>query len=155
LIVPSTFETWTTARNVDAAVGQELAATSRSSSAVLGHRDDPDVEPALVGGVAPRHEVGVVLHLGRQQHVARAQPPAYVRVGDEVDGLGRVLGEHDAPRVRVDELGDLATPALVEVGGLLGELVDAAVHVGARPLVVAVHGVEHDRGVCDDAAESR
>ena len=58
-------------------------------------------------------------------------------VGDEVDALGGVLGEHHLVRVGRHERGD------PRPGGLLGELVRAAVHRGVVPLQERPLGVEH------------
>ena len=66
------------------------------------------------------------------------------RVGDEIDRLGDVLGEHDATlRGRVDETGDRPAGGLVGLRGLGRDRVHAAVHVGVGGLLEAAHGVEH------------
>ena len=65
------------------------------------------------------------------------------RVGDEVDPLGGVLGEHHLVRVGPDERRDPRAGRLVGVGGLLGELVRAAVHRGVVLLEERPLGVEH------------
>jgi hypothetical protein len=67
-------------------------------------------------------------------------------VRHEVDGLGDVLCEDDAPLGRrADEAGDPTARALEHLGGLARERVDAAVHVGVVALVVAAHRVDHRR----------
>ena len=80
----------------------------------------------------------------------RRPPRRFARpqdVGDQVERLGRVLGEDDlVGRVGgADEPpGRPGAPARTRRGGLLGDGVDAAVHVGVRRLVVARHGVDDD-----------
>ena len=109
---------------------------------VPGDRHGPDPGPGHAGHQLPGHQVGVVLHLGDQDLVALAevaQPPG---VGDQVDGLADVLGEHRGPLGGADEAGHLAPGLLEQLGGLLGQGVDTPVHVGVVPPVVVVHGVQ-------------
>ena len=65
-------------------------------------RDVAQVEAAqLLGEDHPGHDVGVVLHFGEQHGVAGAQVGPAPGLGDQVERLGRVLGEDDlARRVR-------------------------------------------------------
>ena len=107
---------------------------------VVVDRDVAQVEAAeLLGQDHPRHDVGVVLHLGQEHGVAGAQVGPAPRLGHQVERLGRVLGEDDLVRRvgRADEAPGHHAGPLVERGGLLGGGVDAAVHVGVRRLVVA------------------
>ena len=120
--------------------------SSRPSSVRPNQRS---VAPVRCGDQLPRHDVGVVLHLGDDDLVARAAGPRRAAVGpgddvgDQVERLGGVLGEDDLGAVGgVDERGDLVARALVQRGRLLGEHVDAAVHVGVVPRVVVVDRVE-------------
>ena len=79
-------------------------------------------------------------------------------VGDEVDGLGGVLGEDDLVLGfgRPDEPADLDAGLLVEAGRLLGDGVHAAVHVGVGGLVVVLGSRRaRARGAARMAAESR
>jgi hypothetical protein len=85
----------------------------------------------------------VVLHVREDHHVAGAQARAAPCLGDEVERLGRVLGEHDLVGVRrVHEPGHGAPGALVGVGRLGGEAVGAAVDRRVRRLHEARHGVD-------------
>ena len=105
-------------------------------------RDVTQVETTdLLGQDHPRHDVGVVLHLGQEHGVARLQVGPAPRVGHQVQRLGRVLGEDDlAGRFgRADEAAGHHPGPLVERGRLLGRGVDATVHVGVGRLVVAGH----------------
>ena len=69
-------------------------------AAVVVDRDVAQVEAAeLLGEDHPRHDVGVVLHLGQQHGVARAAGwPGPRTVRHQVERLGRVLGEDDLVR---------------------------------------------------------
>ena len=70
--------------------------------------DPAQLDAALGGEDVPRHDVGVVLHVGEQDRVALAQVRAGPRVRDQVDRLGDVPGEDDlVRRAGVDEAGDL------------------------------------------------
>ena len=70
-------------------------------AAVVGQREPAQRRAGALAEHLPRHEVGVVLHLGDDDLVARAEREPRARdgvaegVGDEVVGLGGVLGEHD------------------------------------------------------------
>ncbi len=69
-------------------------------------------------------------------------------LGHQVDGLGDVLGEdHAGGGGGADEAGQLGPGVLHEPGGLLGDGVDAPVHVGVGGLVVVVHGVQDHLGL--------
>ena len=85
--------------------------------------------------MVPRHDVGVVLHVGEHDDVAGGEVGPAPRLGDEVERLGGVLREHDLVGVAgVDEAGDLGPGRLVGVGGLGGEAVGAAVDRGVAGL---------------------
>ena len=66
------------------------------------------------------------------------------RVGDEIDRLGRVAGEDDlflAPGVEKGR--DLLARALVGFGRLVGEIMQAAMHVGVLRRVGLLQAIEH------------
>ena len=65
---------------------------------VGGHRDEAQLDAPLLAQHQPRHEVGVVLDLGEHDDVAGGQVGPAPGVGDQVEGLGDVLGEDDAGR---------------------------------------------------------
>ena len=113
-------------------------------------RDVAQLEAAeLLRQDHPRHDVGVVLHFGQEHRVTGPQVRTAPRLGDQVERLGRVLGEdHLVRRVRgVDEAPGHHAGPLVQGGGLLGGGVDAAVHVGVGRLVVARHGADDGLGL--------
>ena len=70
-------------------------------------------------------------------------------LGEQVEGLGRVLREDDLAGAAggVDEARHRLARALVGGGRLTGRLVDGAVHVGVAQLVVATHGVDDGVGL--------
>ena len=111
-------------------------------------REHPEVGALLVRDVLPRHEVRVVLELGDEDDVARAEVGEAPRVRDEVDRLGRVADEDDLARGRrVHERAAPLARVLERLGRPLGELVDAAVHVRVRRLVEVRHRLEHRPGL--------
>ena len=121
--------------------------------------DVGEVEPTVVGDAEPaqrragalaqdlpRHDVGVVLHLGDDDLVAGLQRASSPRqdVRDQVQRLGGVLGEDDRVGVGcADERGHLEAGALVGSGRLLTQRVRRAVDVGVVLLVELGEGVEH------------
>ena len=121
-----------------------LAAISSSASSWSSPASSIGITRKLgagpLGDVLPGDEVRVVLELGDDDEVARAEVVEPPGVGDEVERLGRAAREDDlARRRRVDERAHLLAGALVAGGRALGELVDAAVHVRVRGLVEVAH----------------
>ena len=98
----------------------------------------------------------MVLELGDEDEVARAELVQAPRVRDEVDRLGRVPDEdHLARAGAFSERAHLLACALELLGRPLGEPVDAAVDVRVRGLVELVIASSTWRGFCVEAAESR
>ena len=104
--------------DVDATLGSDRVPLQRGAGAA--------------GELLPRYEVGVVFEFGGDDDVARAdgvfEPAIAEHVGDQVDRLGGVLGEHQLVRVGADERRDVGAALLVGVGGLLHQLVCTSVH---------------------------
>ena len=98
----------------------------------------------VLGGELPWHEVGVVLHGGNNNLVALAQRHLRERGGNEVDALGGAPREDDLARFGgAYELRHLAARELVELSGLGGKVVRAAVYVAVEVGVVVAYGVDH------------
>ena len=101
-------------------------------AAVVGHAVPAQRGAGAPGQFLPRDDVGVVLELGDDDDVAgpygtfEAVVPQHIR--HQVERFGGVLGEHQLVRVGADESGDIGTALLVGVGGLLHQLMRAAVH---------------------------
>ena len=129
-MVPSALLTAATATQLGLG-GQVAVEVVQVQPAVIGDQDVAQLRADLPGQLLPRNDVGVVLELGGDHHVARTQVRPAPRVGDQVDGLGRVAHEHDLALARgVEEPGDLAPGRLEALGRVLAQLVDAAVDVG-------------------------
>ena len=77
---------------------EQLIEVRQIERVVVGHAEVAKLDAAFFLQHQPRHEVGVVLHLGEHDGVAFVEVGASPRVGDEVDGLGDVLREHQAAR---------------------------------------------------------
>ena len=99
---------------------------------VVGHAVPAQRGAGAPGQFLPRDEVGVVLELGGDDDVAgpdgtfEAVVPQHIR--HQVERFGGVLGEHQLVGIGADERGDVGAALLVGVGGLLHQLVRAAVH---------------------------
>ena len=63
--------------------------------AVVGEGDPADLDAPLGGEHVPRHDVGVVLHVGEHDHVAGGRGWLVPTLRHQVQGLGGVLGEDD------------------------------------------------------------
>ena len=117
-------------------VGQELAA--------VGHGDDADDDAPAVAQELPGDDVAVVLHDGDDDLVALAEEGFTERRSQEVDALGGSACEDNLARgAGVDELADGLACPFVQLGRLLGEEVDAAVHVGIDRVVLLGNGIDH------------
>jgi hypothetical protein len=92
----------------------------------------------------PRHDVGVVLH-GRDHHlVAGGEAGAAIGVSHQVDRLRDAPHEYHLVRLcRIDEALQLHPGPFKRFGGLLAQLVHAAVNVGVVPLVVLLERIHH------------
>ena len=126
--------------------GEDLGPLGDQRRVFLEPAVGQDLEPAqggagALGELLPRHQVGVVLHLGDEDLVA-GPDRRRERVGHQVDRLGRVLGEHDLARVRAEERGHLGPRALVDLGALLAEQVRASVGGAVVQLVERALGVQ-------------
>jgi len=96
------------------------------------------------GELLPRDEVGVVLHLGREDDVAGLEVGGAPGLRDEVDRFGRAAGEDDLGGIGgVDEPGGAGAGGFVAVGRAHGKRVEAAMDVGVVPFVEAGESVDH------------
>ena len=112
LTVPSMFDWCVSATTL---VVESISASmfDRSSRPSSVEPEPPQRRARALAELLPRHEIGVVLHLGDDDGVAGADAEPRClgaggggvrhRVRDEVDALGGVLGEHDLAELRADE----------------------------------------------------
>ncbi len=110
--------------------------------AIIKDRHVPQDEAFAFGQHVPRHDIGVVLHLCRQDFVTGLQTFTETE-GDQIDGFGGRLGENDLIDARVDKTRNGLTAGLIGVGRFVGQAVQTTVHIG----VGMTHGVRH--GVYD------
>ena len=104
----------------------------------------------------PGHDVGVVLHDGQHDLVARLDALAAESLGDEIDRLGRAAGEDDLfGRRGVEEGAHLFARALVALGRRIGEIMQAAMNIGVFGRIGLLQRSSTAFGFCADAALSR
>ena len=156
LIVPSVFETWVNATSFGLQAQQHLEDVE-AEDAVVRDRDELEVAVSLLDQDLPRDEVGVVLHLGQDDRVAPPDVAPAPRVGDEVDRLGRVAGEHDLVRIAGASMKRATCCPGVLVGRrrTLADLVDPAVDVGVVLAVERVHRLDDDLPASGSSRPSR
>ena len=112
--------------------------------AIGRERDPAQLDAPLGHEHVPRHDVGVMLHVGEHDHIAGFEVGAPPGLHDEIERLGGVTGEDDlGGGGSVDERTHLLAGGLELVRGLLGDEVDATMHIGVDRAVVGVHRVEH------------
>ena len=114
---------------------------------VVGHPVPAQGGTGPAGQLLPGDQIGVVLQFGGDDDVAGADGSAESvvaqHIGDQVESLGGVLGEHQAFRCGADEAGDIGSAVLEGVGGLLHELMGPAVHRAVGGGQEVSFGVEH------------
>ena len=92
----------------------------------------------------PRHDVGVVLHDRNDDLVALADIRLTPGRRHQVDRLGGAAGENDLlAATGVEELCDPLAAALIALGRDVGEVMQAAMHVGVFAGIGLHHAVEH------------
>ncbi len=123
---------------------EEGAISVHVEPAIVGDRRELQHDALPLAQEMPGHDVGVVLHFREHDLVAGLQGPAERR-SDQVDRLGAPLGEDDlVGRGGVDQPGDGRAGALIGLGGLVGQGMEAAMDVRIGRLHQPDHGV-HDR----------
>jgi hypothetical protein len=119
---------------------------------IVGQRQPAQRRTGALAQQLPGDQVRVVLHLGHDDLVAGPDPEALragcggrvrQRVGEKVDRLGAVFGEHHLLDKRADECRDLLAGSLVGICRGLSERVHAAVRSRVVPLVELSLGIEH------------
>ena len=148
LIVPSMFDTQVSETTLVRSVisSSMFDRSSRPSSVSPNQRS---VGAGALGEQLPRHDVGVVLHLGDDDLVAladlqRAARPASVFATRLSASVAFLVKTTSSRLGRVDERRDLVAGALERLGRLGAELVHGAGDVGVVPLEVVDHRVDHD-----------
>ncbi len=92
----------------------------------------------------PRHDVGVMFHLGANDLVAFLEVSAPPRIRDEVDGFGGIARPDDLARgFGADEPHHFFAGGFVQVGRFFAERIDAAMNIGVAAPVILVHRVNH------------
>ena len=120
-------------------LGRELAG--------LGGVEVDELGAGFAADLLPRDQVGVVLHDGDDDLVARLEDRGSKALGDQVERLARVAGEDDLVGLgSADEVGNLLAHLRDGLGGLDGQRVQAAQGVGVHALVEVALGVEHAGG---------
>ena len=86
----------------------------------------------------------MVLHDGEDNLVALVQEGLAVAGGHQVEALGRAAGkDYLGGTAGVEKGPDALARRLVEVGGLLGEEMHAAVDVGVDGIILVRDGLDH------------
>ena len=136
-------------------LGDDRVELVHPQRAVVVDRDVAEGRAGAGGQFLPRDQVGVVLHLGGDDLIARADAKrlgflaaaseARVRegVGDQVEGLGRVCRPDDFVIGCPDEAGNPAAGILEALGCERGQRVRATVHRRVVQLVVLALGLQH------------
>ena len=85
-----------------------------------------------------------MLHLGHDDFVALLHLTLAERAGHQVDSLSSAAGKDDLFYLAgVDETTYFLAGGLMQIGGLLTEVVNATMHVGIHIEILVPHGIEH------------
>ena len=92
----------------------------------------------------PRHDVGVVLQDRQHDLVASLDVGHAPTLRDDVDSLGRILGEDDFfPSARVEEPPRCLARILILLRRRIRQVMDAAMHVGVFEAIAVIHRLDH------------
>ena len=133
--------------------GEQFLVFIQQEVAFIVHGDDAEHDAALQGLELPGDDVAVVLHRGDDDLVACLHLRLTEGGCQQVDALRGAAGEDDfVCRAGVDELAHGLAAGLVQLRGLLGEEVHAAVHVGVGVVVFVGDGLHHLAGLLGGGA---
>ena len=125
------------------AVGEQLLILVHEELAAVADRDDTEADALACLQQLPRHDIGMVLHHRHDDLVALLHEFAHAAC-HQIDGFGGATGKNNLLCLRcIDEAANGLAGCLMEVGGLLREIVDATVHVGIDVEVFLAHGIKH------------
>ena len=132
------------------AFAEELPVFVHQDFTLVVHRYHLQTDALLCRLQLPRHDVGVVLHGGNYHLVALAHKLIGKRRHHEVQRLGSSSGEyHLVGRLCVDKRSHLLSCRLMQVGGLLRQVVDTTVNIGVHVEIFISHRIEHtERLLC-------
>ena len=122
---------------------QRLELVEQKISGIVDRRPLDDGAVALAQKM-PGHDVGVMLENREHDLVALPHVLDPERISDEIDRFGCVAGEDDLMGVfRIEEGADFFARALVGLGRGIGEIMQAAVHIGVLGGVGMLEAIEH------------
>ena len=116
----------------------------RIQTAVIGNIDPFQHNAHTFTQEMPGHDIGMVLHYGQNDLVARAQMLHRPAIGHEVDALCGARVQNDLVWVfDIEEFGNGAAHGLILFGREVGQIVQPAVHIGVFLGVAAGHRINH------------
>ncbi len=132
------------------ALGDQLVDVGQVELAVVGEPEPAQRGAGALGEQLPRHDVGVVLHLGDERPRRRGRPASGPRAQARVFATRLIASEAFLVKITSSREGALRKAATLSrppsnAGGRLGaELVHRAGDVRVVPLEVVDHRVDHD-----------
>ena len=131
-------------RDHSGARGEQLLEFVDEEIALVVDRRPLDHRALALAQEMPRHDVGMVLHDREHDLVAGLDALAAERVGDQIDRLGGVSGEDDLfLALGIEKGAHLLARALVGIGRGVGEVMQAAMHVGIFGGIGVLEALEH------------
>ena len=125
------------------AVGEQPFILLHEEFSTVGDGNHTETDTLACLQQLPRHNVGMMLH-DRHDDLVTLLHQFAKTARHQVDGLSGATGEDDFIRLlRIDEAANGLAGRLVEIGGLLREVVYTPVDIGIDVEVFLTHRIEH------------
>ena len=115
--------------------------------AIVIDRNDSETRAHLLAEHLPGHDVGMVLHGGHDNFIARAEKLPPIALRHEIDRLGGAANENNLLQpAGVDEAPEFFPRLFVERGRQLAQIMHATVNIGVLLGVITVQRVDDRMG---------
>ena len=126
------------------AVTQKLFEGLHTEFALISDRCDFQHQSFFIAHHLPRHDVGMVFHLGDDNFVAGVERTPPMGCGNQIDRFGGVPGENDfLAAFRIEKGLNLIARAFIGIGRAFAQIVSPAMHIGVFGLIDGAHGIDH------------
>ncbi len=126
---------------------EQIVERIEDQESVVGNRYEPNLTPRAFCQLLPGHDVRMVFHFRQNDFVLGPHEAIAPTAGNQVDrGGGTGREDHFVPMRRLNESTNRLPRFFVQIGALLAEPVNPAMHVGVVPFVGFHQGIDHLAG---------